>query len=204
MRGWVIASAFAFAAACVPPSAQPGMVEVAPRAHDAEPSLVELARVPGERDRRPLLVVYPRTGCSGSASMVLVDDHARFVGAVLPGSATLLAVPSETRTLFAISSVEIAAPVRTWSALSIVDVPAAPSGLLLRSRRWSGRDCGTGQYADVVTATKAELEDVLAEEDDRIRWLAPRPSDGQAWLDAHRARVREVIARGPAEDWRAR
>lgn len=186
----------------MPDAVQPGMVAVAPRTHEREPALLELSRVTPSPGRRALLVVHPRTACSGSASLVLLDADGAFVGALPPGTAALLDVGAAQRSLMAVSSVELAAPVRTWSAFAEVAVPPPPSGLVVRTRRWDARECGGGQYADVVTATKAELEAVLAEAE--IRWLAARPAEGQAWLDAHRARVRELVARGPSDDPRAR
>ncbi len=193
-----VVAALVFVQACLPASVQPGMVDAVPRVHDGEPSLVELARAPGQAEQRALLVVYPRSWCSGTASVVLVDEDGSFVGAVAPGTAALLSVPSDARSLFAISSVEIAAPLHASSELSKVVLPAQPAGLLFRSRQWSNRDCATGQYADPATASKAELEAVLAEEE--IRWIEPRRREGQAWLDAHRDRVREVIATAESED----
>ena len=195
--------ALLLAAGCLPPQTTPGMSPAAPRPHDRDLSLVELARVaPALDDQRALLVVYPRDACSGSASMVLVDDGGGFLGAVGPGSAALLSIPKTTRALYAMSSVEVYAPVTTWAARFEVVLPPAPGGLVFRTRRFDARLCGNGQYADPIAASKDELEEILADAD--LRWLELRRDDGQAWLDAHRERVREVIARGTADDVRAR
>ena len=165
------------------------MEPYAPRVHDDVS--VEVARVETRADRRPLLVVHPRTACSGSASTVLLDEDGTFFGAVPPGSAALLDIPSSTKTLTAISSVEINAAVATWTFSQKVHVPDLPSGLLFRAPRWNARDCGNGQYAEVFAATQTELETVIAENE--IVWLAPRVDEGQAWIEAHRDRVDELL-----------
>ena len=168
------------------------MAPVSARVHDAEPSFMELARAAPKTGHRALLVVYPRTACAGSASTVFMDEEGTFIGAVAPGTAALLDVPNGVRKVVAVSSVEVSAPLRTWSLADDVALPSPPSGLLLRARQWNGRECASGQYAAASVASKAQLEDVLGEEE--IRWLEPRPQEGQAWLDAHRERVGEVLA----------
>lgn len=174
---------------CMPPARAPGMGEALPRAHDA--TSVELARVESRPDRRPLLVVYPRTACAGSASTVLLDEQGAFVGAIPPGGASLLSIPIETKTLTAMSSVEVTAARSSWTYAQSVEVPPLPSGLVLWPARWSTRDCGNGQYAEAKPATKEELETLLAEED--VVWLEPRLAEGQSWIEAHRDRVDEVL-----------
>lgn len=189
----MIVSALVFAQACLPPAVQPGTAEVTPRFHDEEPTLIELARVPGEADRRALLVVYPRAVCSGWTNIVLVDERGEFVGAVSPGTASLVSVRAGDRSLYAIPSIEITSPVRASAVFSKVAVPPLPAGIVFRSRAWSIYECGTSEYADAEIATKSELEELLDEED--LRWLEPRRHEGQAWLDAHGERMREVLAR---------
>jgi len=162
------------------------------RAHDADPSLLELARVAPPAEHRALLVVYVRTACSGSASTVFMDEQGDFMGAVSPGTAALIDVPASLRTLVAVSSVEVSAPFRAWAIADEVRVPPAPSGLLVRTLRWNARECGNGQYAEVRGASKTELEETIA--DAELRWLEPRRRAGQAWLAAHGARVGEVLA----------
>lgn len=178
---------------CAASGTLPGMVEASPRLHDREPSLVELARAAPPSDHRVLLVVYPRTACSASASTIFMDRAGTFIGAVAPGTAALLSVPKRLRTLVAVSSVEVSAPLHTWSSIEETPVPPAPAALVLRARQWSARECASGQYTQIAVATKDEVERTLADED--IRWLEARPRAGQAWLDAHRERVAEVLAR---------
>lgn len=182
----------AFLAGCVGRAGPPGMRAEAARPHPSDASLVELARVEPHADGRALLVVHPRTACSGSASTVFVDDAGRFVGAVAPGTAALVEVSAHARELLAISSVELDAPLGMWSVADRVRVPAPPSGLLLESWKWNSRVCGNGHYADVHAATKGELEDVLGRE--AIPFFTPSPREGQAWVAARRDRVAEVLA----------
>lgn len=180
---------------CAPPAAN-GMVEHAPQPSPDNPLFAELARVKPAPDQRALLVVHRKTACSGSARVVLMDANGTFIGAVGPGEASLLPLPARTRTLLAVSSVEITARPGTWFALDEVTVPDAPGGLLLESTRVNARQCGKGNYADVEVATKPVLEAALAEAD--VRWMDPRPEEGQAWLAANRERVDELLERKKA------
>jgi len=182
-------------AACTPAST-PGMAPVPRRPHAQDLTLDELARVSPTLDTRPLLVVHPRAACSGSARVVFLDERGTFFGAVAPGEAALLEVPRDAAKLQVVSSVEITAPLRSWFVTGEVAVPPFPSGLVVRPRRVNAREClSTGQYADASPATRAELEAVLA--DAEVAWLEPRVAEGQRWIDRHRARVAEVLARGP-------
>ncbi len=181
-------------AGCVAPADAPGMVARAPTVHTEDGRYLELARTaPRSESTRVLLVVFPRSACSGSASTVLVDRDGRFVGAVAPGTATLLELPSATASLVAVSSVELEAPVGMSSFVDEVPLPAAPGGLLLESWRWSTRTCGTsGHYADVRAATKEELEVALGEHE--LRWLSSGQDVGDAWLEERSERLSEVLA----------
>lgn len=192
MRALLFVAVVLAAESCAPSALPPGMAARAPRVHEPDPSLLELARLQPSRGGRALLVVYPRTACSGSARTVFVDDRGAFLGAIGPGTAALLDVPARSRAVFALSSVEVTAPPRSWAGLEEVAVPPPPSGLLLKALRWNARECGSGHYAEVAAASRAELEAAIAESE--IEWLEPRPREGQAWLDAHKKRVDEVLA----------
>lgn len=162
----------------------------------ASPSHVEVARVEPPPGHRSLLVAYPRTACAGSARTVLIDAEGKYFGAVAPGEATLLIIPLSIGTLFAVSSVEIHAPMGTRFVFEEVDVSRVPDALLLEGIRASARQCSTsGHYANAEAVTKREIEDRLAEEE--ITWMAPRPREGQAWIEAHRPRVDEILGRKP-------
>jgi hypothetical protein len=173
-----------------------GMHPVQPRTFDGDASLVELARLSPTHGRRALLVVYPKGMRGGTTRSVFMDRNGAFLGSVAPGEAALLDLPETMTSLLVVSSVEIVAPVRTWSHLEVADVPPAPGGIVLRTSR---KICGTGGripscfYADPSTATKGELEELLA--NDEIRWVTAIVPEGQAWLDANRARVRELVAK---------
>lgn len=183
--------------ACGPSPVPPGMALRSPRVHAPDPSLLELARLEPGAHGRALLVVYPRTACSATARSVFVDARGTFLGALAPGTAALLRVPVNTDEIFVLSSVDVTAPPRSWAGLERAPVPPPPNGLRLEALRWSARECGSGQYAKVTVASKGELEATLAEAE--IDWLEPRAREGQAWLDAHRHRVHEVLAqRGTA------
>jgi hypothetical protein len=163
---------------------------MAPRAA-ASSSLEEVAHAEPPPGYRVLLVAYPRTACSGSARTVLMDASGTFFGAVGPGEASLITLPLGTRTLVAVSAVEIVAPTRTRFAYDAIEVPSAPGAVLLESTRVDARQCSrTGQYASASSVSKREIEERLA--DAEITWLEPRPHEGQGWLDEHRARIDEM------------
>lgn len=191
-RSALVLVMLALVSGCVNGSGPPGMRSIAPRMHDVDASLIELARVDPEANERPLLVVYPRSACSANASGVIVDDGGHFLGSVAPGSAALLAVPVRARAVTIFSSVEVTAPVGTWHESKRVVLPSAPNGIVLRSSRYTARDCGPGPYFDVELATKDGLESELAEND--VQWLVPSRADGQAWLDAHGRRITEILS----------
>src|SRR6185295_17869229 len=177
---WVVGGAVLVGCASSAPAPAPGPPVVV--AH-AEPP-------PGYR---VLLVAYPRTACSGSARTVLMDERGTYFGAVGPGEASLITLPVGMRTIVAVSAVEIVAPPRTHFPYDEIDVPPAPSAVLLESTRVSARQCSkTGQYASATSVSKHEIEERLA--DAEITWLEPQLREGQAWLDEHRARVDEMRA----------
>lgn len=164
------------------PSVTPGMarLEEAPRMTPAE-------------GKRPLLVLHRREACSASAPIFLLDRQGTFYGSVAPGQAALLEVPDDLTRLEVLSSVDLTAPLHTWSVAGEVAVPPFPGGVLLTPRRANARQCvGNGQYVDAHAATKEELESVLGESD--VTWLEPRLDDGQRWVDQHRARLDEILA----------
>jgi hypothetical protein len=187
-------------AGCLPSgnAGPPGMRFTVPREHARDPSLVELARGEPHAGERSLLVVFPRTACSGSASGIVVDERGRFLGAIAPGTAALLTVPADVANVAIFSSVEVTAPVGTWHDAKRIALPTASSrsGIVVRSTRWSARECATGQYFDIEVATKETLETELAESE--IRWVAPAGTDGQTWLDEHGTRIAEVLSTPPS------
>jgi hypothetical protein len=194
-RSVVAALVLTLSASCaLPGRPPPGMREAQLRPHSADPSLVELARVDGSPNERPLLVIYPRSACSGSASGVLVDDRGHFLGAIAPGTAALLSIPADLDAITAFSSVEVTAPAGAWFATDRIAVPPLPGGLVLRSTQSSARQCNSGQYFDVTAASRGDLEEQLRESE--VRWFEMRnQEEGQAWLDAHRARLHDLLGR---------
>lgn len=169
------------------------MVAQVRRPHAVEPALDELTHLDGVEGRRALLVVYPRSACSGSARMVIVDSGGTFFGSVGPGEAALLSVPSSSRSVIALSSVEVTAPLGVWSGYNEIALGPSPSGIVFEAWRVSARQCGNGQYAAGSIATKAELETMLG--DLEVQWVEPVPAAGQAWLNANRHRMDEVLGR---------
>lgn len=170
------------------------MVDQPSRTHAPDGALDELARSEPSAGHRSLLVVFPKTACSGSARMVVLDDERTFYGALAPGEAALLEVPEKQAQLVVVSNVEVEAAPRTWSHVDRVDVPPAPGGLLFESTWATARTCFSGHYADITVATKQELEETLASSE--VRWRTPRRAIGQAWIDQHRERVGELVGKG--------
>lgn len=190
----VLLSLLSMVTGCMFTSVPRGMAEAAPRRHAIDPAFDEVARAQPSPGERALLVVFPRDACSGSAKTVFLDGRGRFFGAVGPGEAALLTIPARTKSLLAISNVEIAAPVGMSTVVDETPVPPAPSGLLLHSWRRSTHQCANkGFYAHIDLATAAELEQAIGESD--LVWLEPRPADGRAWIAEHKDRVAELLAR---------
>lgn len=152
-------------------------------------SLDELARVEPAEGRRALLLVFPKAPHSGTARTVILDEDGTFYGAIAPGEAALIEIPTSRRDLVLVSSVEVTVTPRTWFyPLEFIEVPAEPSGLLLHS--W-GRG---GHYGSATPATKRELEAALGDAP-TIRYRAARRAAGQAWIEENRPRVDELLGR---------
>jgi hypothetical protein len=191
MQRSCIALLFVLAASCAEPA--PALMTPHAARDGASPSLVEVARAEPPPGYRVVLAAYPTTACSASARMVFMDRDGTFLGALAPGEAALLTLPSHLKSLVAVSSVEITAPTRMSVVLDEIKVPAAPDAILLHAWRANARQCSrTGQYASASIVSKREIEERLAASE--ILWVEPRAREGQAWLDAHRARVDELLA----------
>ena len=193
MRRWFFVLA-AVSCGCTPPLA-PGMVPVVrrPRADDVQ--LDEVARATPKEGARPLLVVHRREACSASAPVFLVDRRGTFYGAVGPGQAALITLPRDLARLEVLSSVDITAPLHSFSVGGDVAIPRLPAGVLITPRRVSARECwSTGQYVDARPAEKEELESILGDAD--FTWLEPRVADGQRFLERHHARLDEIFGGG--------
>lgn len=173
-----------------------GMNVTTPRVSADDDALMELARATPTEGERVLLVVYPRDACTGSTSAVIVDERGRFLGAVAPETAALVRVPREGR-LLAFSSIDVTASDRSEPLVQEIDPRAVTDGFVFRTLRGrTMRHCTTGQYMEALFASKSELEAVIAEKE--YVFLEPDSAAGQAWLDAHRARVDRIIGLAPA------
>lgn len=188
---WIVFATFVAslsATACVA-STVPGMVDQPRRISPEDASLDELARVEPPVGRRALLVVFPKRPWSGTARTIILDRDGTFYGAVAPGEAALLEIPTDRRDLVLVSSVEVTVTPRTWFyPLEWTEIPAEPNGLILRS---FGRG---GHYGYPEPASQAELEAALGDAP-TIRWRAARRAAGQAWIEENRARVDELLGR---------
>jgi hypothetical protein len=133
-----------------------------------------------------IVVVFPRSPRTGTARIVFLDDDANFYGAVGPGEAAILHIPPPKKTimLHAISAPEIHARPGTWFLVNDLIV-SAPSGMLLDG----------GHYPRIVLKSRSQIETVLADPDREIQWLTRDRADGQRWIDEHKARVDELLAR---------
>jgi hypothetical protein len=195
MRALFIALA-TLAAGCGLGGPPPGMTAVEPRAVASDSSLVELARTPTNDAERVLLAVYPRDACTGFSSAVLTDSKGRFVGAVAPGTASLLRVPRDAPYLLAFSSIDVTGGEWGEPLVQQVELPPFPSGLLFRTMRASFRRCGRGQYMEAIAASKGELEDAIAESE--AAFFEADVEKGQRWLDDHAGRVARILGLAPA------
>lgn len=196
MRTLLVAAA-SFIVGCGPTTPR-GMSVVTPRVSPDDDAFIELARAtPGEGER-VILAVYPRDPCTGSASAVVVDESGRFIGAVAPGTATLLRVPQRGQVL-AFSSIDVTASEQAEPLVQEIDLRSVPDGLVFRTLRGpSMRSCSRnagGQYMEAVASSKDALDAVLA--DKEPTFLEPDAAVGQAWLDAHRARLARIVGVAP-------
>ncbi len=137
-----------------------------------------------------IVVAYPPSACAGSG-VAFVDVRGTFLGAVAPGQAMRLAVPPGAKHVVAFSIVDVNAEPGMLFGRHPIDT--STEAVLLTPYRWDTKHCGNGWHAEVHEATRAELDAALS--DAKIVWLVPRQAEGQAWLEEHRARVDEMLAR---------
>lgn len=168
-----------------------------PRPHVEDASFLELARAEPKVGRRTLIAVYRKEPCSGATRSILTDENGAFLGSLAPGEGALLDLSDRTRTIFVVSRVELDAPRGTWSTFMEVTVPRANEALVLSALRHDARQCSSGKYAQVSIASKEELERILA--DAPVKWLTPDVRAGEAWLDARRGRLDEILGRNREE-----
>jgi hypothetical protein len=172
----------ASASGCAGPSA-PGMVLVTSSGTSSGPG--------------SMLVAFPVTACTGTASAVFLDDKGGFVGAVAPGTATYLAFPEEATHLFVVSSQDVTAPKGTWYRRHDVTRPPerVEVGLVVEVARVDAKNC----YRDrTPTPTPTLVSYELATRATKdLKWLDVRQEEGTRWLDEHRARVTELLEKNP-------
>ncbi len=175
-----LASAALLASACGGPSA-PGMAVVNSSGTSSGPG--------------SMLVAFPTSPCTGTASAVFLDDKGGFVGAVAPGTATYLAFPEDATHLFVVSSQDVAAAKGTWFRRHDVTRPPerVEVGLVIEVARVDAKNCARNATPapSVVTyeaATRATKD---------LKWLDVRQDEGTRWLDEHRARVTELLGAPP-------
>ena len=169
-----------YASACAAPSA-PGMAVVTSSGTSSGPG--------------SMLVAFPRSACTGTASAVFLDDKGGFVGAVAPGTATYLAFPEEATHLFVVSSQDVTAPKGTWYRRHDVTRPPerVEVGLVVEVARVDAKNC----YRNATPAPSLVTYEVATRATKDLKWLDVRQEEGTAWLDEHRARVTELLGKTP-------
>jgi hypothetical protein len=181
-----VASLALLAGGCVAPSA-PGMVLVQYSGTSSGPG--------------SMLVAFPITACTATASAVFLDEKGGFVGAVAPGTATYLAFPEEATHLFVVSSQDVTAEKGTW-AFRRHRVARPPErvevGLLVEVPRVDAKNC----YRNAAPAPTVVTYEVATRATKDLKWLDVRQEEGTRWLEEHRARVTELLGRmpGPAPE----
>ena len=175
-----VASIALFASACAAPSA-PGMAIVNSSGTSSGPG--------------SMLVAFPTTACTGTASAVFLDDKGGFVGAVAPGTATYLAFPEEATHLYVVSSQDVTAAKGTWFRRHDVTRPPerVEVGLVVEVARVDAKNC----YRNATPTPNLVTYDVATRATKDLKWLDVRQEEGTAWLDEHRARVTELLDKTP-------
>lgn len=175
-----VASIALFASGCVAPSA-PGMAIVNSSGTSSGPG--------------SMLVAFPTTACTGTASAVFLDDKGGFVGAVAPGTATYLAFPEEATHLYVVSSQDVTAAKGTWFRRHDVTRPPerVEVGLVVEVARVDAKNC----YRNATPTPTLVTYDIATRATKDLKWLDVRQEEGTAWLDEHRARVNELLDKTP-------
>jgi hypothetical protein len=176
----MVASVAVLAGACSAPSA-PGMVLVPYSGTSSGPG--------------SMLVAFPTTACTGTASAVFLDEKGAFVGAVAPGTATYLAFPEEATHLFVVSSPDVTAPKGTWFRRHEVKRPPerVEAGLVIEVPRVDAKNC----YRNAMPAPTLVTYEVATRATKDLKWLDVRQEEGTRWLDEHRPRVTELLGTVP-------
>ena len=176
----MIASLALLTGACAAPSA-PGMVLVPYSGTSSGPG--------------SMLVAFPTTACTGTASAVFLDEKGGFVGAVAPGTATYLAFPEEATRLFVVTSQDVNAAKGTWFRRHEVARPPerVEHGLLVEVARVDAKNC----YRNATPAPTVVTYEVATRATKDLKWLDVRQEEGTRWLDEHRARVTELLGTPP-------
>ena len=176
----MVASVALLASACAGPSA-PGMALVPYSGTSSGPG--------------SMLVAFPITACTGTASAVFIDDKGGFVGAVAPGTATYLAFPEEATHLFAVSSQDVTAQKGTWYRRHDITRPPerVEVGLVVEVARVDAKNC----YRNATPTPTVVTYELATRATKDLKWLDVRQEEGTRWLDEHRARVTELLDKNP-------
>ncbi len=160
------------------------LVSPAPE-EDAKPSTLPVP-LPADGSR-VIIVAYPMHPCASSSSAVFVDEQGAFLGSVSAGTASMLRVPANARMIHSFSSTEVTAARGTWFSREDISLTKFPEAILVEPSR-GGKNCGSGTPWVYVTS-RASLEPRIG----RLAWIETDGQRGHAWLDAHRARVNDVL-----------
>jgi hypothetical protein len=168
----------------------PGMAVVSPAPEEEAPRTVLAVPLPSD-GTRTIVVAYPAHACASQASAVFVDPDGKFLGSVSAGTASMLRVPQTMPMIHVFSSVEVTAARGTWFTREDISLRTNPEALVV-TPIGAGKHCGSGTPR-VDLATRRELEPKIG----RLAWIDVDGNRGRAWLDAHRARIDEVLERNP-------
>jgi len=142
-----------------------------------------------------MLVAFPTTACTGTASAVFLDEKGGFVGAVAPGTATYLAFPDEATRLFVVSSQDVNAAKGTWFRRHEVARPPerVEVGLVVEVARVDAKNC----YRNATPTPTVVTYEVATRATKDLKWLDVRQEAGTLWLEEHRPRVTELLGKTP-------
>ncbi|MDB5215684.1 MAG: hypothetical protein JWO86_3611 [Myxococcaceae bacterium] len=167
-------------AGCAAPTA-PGMAIVASSGSTSGPG--------------SMLVAFPSSPCTGTDSAVFLDDKGAFVAAVAPGTATYVAFPDEATRLYVFSSRDVTSEPGTWFRRHEVARPPerVEQGILVDVARIDAKNC----YRNALPTPSVVSYEVATRATKDLTWLDVRAAEGTRWLDEHRARVTELLAKEP-------
>jgi hypothetical protein len=151
------------------------------------------ASTPPSTDMR-LLVAFPSSACTSTESAVFMDEEARFIGSVAPGTAAELVIPRASKHLFVVGSVDVLENPGIWFVRHEVPL-RTDQGVLVKVVQADGHNC-EGKWSGPLSPRPVAVSlPTVVEAARGLTRLEVRAGEGRQWLDENRERVDELIGR---------